>query len=76
MSKSTELSRGHITAAHELTITLEEPDGAPSAVLIHWPAEATVTTEGQLKATIASVYTILAQASVRLARLKAKRRGR
>jgi hypothetical protein len=37
-----ELARGNITQSDELLIELREPDNEPGAVLIHWPAAASV----------------------------------
>jgi hypothetical protein len=33
--QSTELARGNINRAHELSVTLEQPEGTPAVVLIH-----------------------------------------
>jgi hypothetical protein len=74
MHQSTELARGKITRAHVLTVTLEESDTEPPAVLIHWPDQASVTTPYQLRATVNRAMNILARASVRLTHIKRERR--
>ena len=70
----TELARGHITKAHELVITLEEPDGAPPAVLIHWPDQPSVTTPMQLQNTVNRAMSIMARAAVRVTQIRRDRR--
>jgi hypothetical protein len=74
MSKTTPFASGRIARAHELVITLEEPDSAPPAVLIHWPDDATVTTPTQLQPTVNRCMNILARASVRLTHLRRETR--
>jgi hypothetical protein len=73
-SKSTKLARGKITRAHEVVVTLEEPEGAPPAILIHWPNQPTVTTPHQLPATVAKTMNVLARASVRLTHIRRERK--
>jgi hypothetical protein len=73
-SFSTELARGHITRAHELSVVLQEPDGAPPVILIKWPEQPSVTTPHQLQATAAKATTILARATIQLARIRKHRK--
>jgi hypothetical protein len=74
MSNSTELARGRITRAHEITVVLHEPAASPPVILIEWPSEATITTPHQLQATAAKATNILARATIRLAQIRRDRR--
>jgi hypothetical protein len=74
MSQSTELARGKITRAHEIIVTLEEPAGAPPAILIHWPKQATVTTLYGLQGAVTKAFNVLARANVRLTHIKRERK--
>jgi hypothetical protein len=67
------LARGDITAADELVIILSELDNEPSAVLIHWPAAASVTSPAAFPTTAGKITALVASAAVRLAQHKAKR---
>jgi hypothetical protein len=74
MSDTTELARGNITRAHEITVVLQEPADSPAIILIRWPGEATICTPHQLQATAAKATNILARATIELARIKRDRR--
>jgi hypothetical protein len=67
------LARGHITAADELIIVLNQPDSEPAAVLIVWPAAASVASPAAFPTTASKITAIVASAAVQLARHKAKR---
>jgi hypothetical protein len=71
---STELARGRITGAHELVVIFTEPDDNPPAVLIEWPDQATITTPRQLQVTVNCAMSVLARATVVLARIKRERK--
>jgi hypothetical protein len=70
----TELARGPITRAHELSVTLEEPERNPSVVVIHWPTEATITTPHPFQATVNKCRNVLARATVQLAQIRRDRK--
>jgi hypothetical protein len=53
---------------------LQEPDGAPPVILIKWPEQPSVTTPHQLQATAAKATTILARATIQLARIRKDRK--
>jgi hypothetical protein len=67
------LARGDITSTDELVIVLSEPDNDPAAVLIHWPAAASVASPTVFPATASKITTIVASAAVKLAQHKARR---
>ena len=67
------LARGEITATDELMIVLSEPDTEPGAVLIHWPAAASVASPAAFPTVASKITTIVASAAVRLAQHRARR---
>ena len=67
------LARGDITPTDELVVVLSEPDNEPAAVLIHWPAAASVASPAAFPTTASKITAIVASANVRLAQHKAKR---
>jgi hypothetical protein len=67
------LARGDITPTDELVVVLSEPDNEPAAVLIHWPAAASVASPAAFPTTASKITAIVASAAVRLAQHKAKR---
>jgi hypothetical protein len=67
------LARGDITATDELVILLSQPDNEPSAVVIHWPAAASIASPAAFPTTASKITTIVASAAVRLAQIKARR---
>jgi hypothetical protein len=67
------LARGNITNTDELVIILSEPDNEPAAVLIRWPAAASVASPAAFPATASKITAVVASAAVRLAQHKAKR---
>jgi hypothetical protein len=67
------LARGNITDTDELVIVLSEPDNEPAAVLIHWPAAASVASPAAFPTTASKITAVVASAAVRLAQHKAKR---
>ena len=61
------------TPADELVIILSEPDNEPAAVLIRWPAAASVAFPPAFPTTASKITAVVASAAVRLAQHKAKR---
>ena len=71
--RPTELARGAINGADQLSIELREPNDAPATIWLIWPAQPTICSPKQLNITINAVMTILARASTRHAAIRAKR---
>jgi len=61
------LARGDISPTDELVIVLSEPHNEPAAVLIHWPAAASVASPTAFPTVASKITTIVASAAVRLA---------
>ena len=74
MSKSTTLSAGQINGADELSVQLVQPADTPAVVRIVWPDAPTITTPARYTEVAAAAMKVLAEASTRLARIKAGRR--
>jgi hypothetical protein len=74
MSKVTPLASGHITGADTITVELVEADETPAVVLIGWPAKPTVVHPRRFADTAAVIARLFAEASTRLASIKASRR--
>jgi hypothetical protein len=74
MSQITELASAQITQTDMITITLSEPDGMPSSVIVHWPLEPTVLNPSRFGDAAALVVRAFSAAHVKLARIKARRR--
>jgi hypothetical protein len=74
MTDSTELARGHITRAHQITVVLQEAADNPPIVLIKWPDQPTICTPRQLQATAAKATNVLARATIGLARIRRDRK--
>jgi hypothetical protein len=74
MSDITEQASGHITRAHSLRVVLQEPTDNPPVILIEWLEQPSVTTPHQLQATAAKATTILARATIQLARIRKERK--
>ena len=64
---------GQINHDH-LSVELVEPDGMPAVVRIVWPTAPTITTPARYTEVASTAMKLLAEASTRLARLKASRR--
>jgi hypothetical protein len=73
MHDVTELARGHITTADELSIQLIEPADSPSVIMIVWPAKATPARPDAYADCAAKIMRVVARASIELAAIKAKR---
>ena len=58
----------------QLVIELVQPSDSPAAILINWPAAATVSAPARFDATVSAVMRVLAQARVTLTQLKASER--
>ena len=67
------LARGDISPTDELLIVLSELDNELAAVLIHWPAAASVASPAAFPTVASKITAIVASAAVRLAQYKAKR---
>jgi hypothetical protein len=67
------LARATISPTDELVIILSEPGNEPAAVLIHWPAAASVASPTVCPTTPRKITIIVASAAVRLAQHKARR---
>ena len=74
MSKLTTLASGQINATDAITVVLVEPEGMPSSVIIHWPAQSTVSIPHQFPEVAAAAMRVLAKASTALASIRAGRR--
>jgi hypothetical protein len=74
MSKITTLASGQINATDAITIVLVEPEGMPSSVIIHWPAQSTVSIPHQFAQVAAAAMRVLAAAATRYNQIKATRR--
>jgi hypothetical protein len=58
------LARGNITNTDELVIILSEPDNEPAAVLIRWPAAASVASVAAFPTTASKITAVVAGAAV------------
>ena len=65
------LAVGQITPADQLTIELVSATETPEAILIRWPAAASVTDPRRFGLVANSVTAVLAEAWATLARIKA-----
>jgi hypothetical protein len=74
LSDITDLSRGNITAADELSVQLIQPDSMPALVRIVWPTAPTITTPARYNEVASAAMRLLAEASTTLAHLQARRR--
>ena len=74
MSDITDLSRGNITAAEELSVQLIQPDSMPAVVRIVWPNAPTITTPARYLEVASAAMRLLAEASTTLTRIKASKR--
>ncbi len=76
MHKLTELASGQITPSPHNTIIVElvEPEGMPTTIVIHWPLQPTVCDPRRYTEVAAAAMKLLAEASTKLASIKARRR--
>jgi hypothetical protein len=72
MHKRTDLSAGALNGSDRLTVQLIERAGKPPFVAINWPARPSVCTPTAYDQIAATCMRLLANASVRLAQLKAR----
>jgi hypothetical protein len=56
-----------MTNTDELVLILSEPDNEPAAVLVNWPAAASVVSPAAFPTTASKITAIVASAAVRLA---------
>jgi hypothetical protein len=69
------LAHGQITPSGDsITIHLIQPDAMQPVVRVTWPAEPTITTPARYHEVAAAGMKVLAEASTRLARIKASKR--
>ena len=67
------LAEGQITGADTLSIELVEAVETPPAVLLHWPAAASITDPTRLPVTANAIMQVLAAAIARLAAVRPPR---
>jgi hypothetical protein len=67
------LADGSVTQSDRLTIELIQRPDKPSAIVIKWPPQPTVTDPAKLTATIAAIVRVLGTAQIELAALRAAR---
>jgi hypothetical protein len=72
--QTTQLASGLINGHDTLSIELVEPAGMPAAILVRWPAKATVCTPDAYADVAAAAMQILAAAVVRMAPIRRDRR--
>jgi hypothetical protein len=74
MSKITQLAECTITAFAIVRVELVEADETPAAVIVHWPAKATVLHPRRFPETAAGVVRTFSAAAVELAHIKSERK--
>ena len=74
MSKVTPLASNQITATDTITVELIEADETPAVVIVSWPVKPTVLHPRRFPDTAAVIARLLAEATTRLAGIKARRR--
>jgi len=72
MSKRTDLSSGDLNGAGRLLVELIQPDNKPPFIAIVWPIKPSMCTTTNFDQVAATCMRLLANASVRLAQLKAR----
>ena len=74
MSKVTPLASNQITATDTITVELIEADETPAVVIVSWPVKPTVLHPRRFPDTAAVIARLFAEATTRLAGIKARRR--
>jgi hypothetical protein len=74
MHKRTDLSAGNLNGSDRLVIQLIQPIDSPPIIAVDWPSKATVCTPATYDAVAAATMKLLADASVALAALRARKR--
>ena len=74
MSQITQLTSGAITAVDTITVELIEADETPAVIIVRWPVKPTVLHPRRFPDTAAVIARLFAEATTRLARIKARRR--
>jgi len=74
MSESTDLARGTINGADELSVQLIRPTDMPAVVRIVWPLQSTIVNPKHFPEVAAMLTRLLAEAATTLAQIKARRR--
>jgi hypothetical protein len=69
----TQLARGAINGADEITVELRQPDNDRAVVFIIWPTQPTVCSPERLSATISAAMAVLARAATAYTRRKARK---
>jgi hypothetical protein len=71
MPDITDLARGAVNGADELSVQLIQPDGLPAVVRINWPRRPTTAAAAHYPAVAAAIVKIIADSAMALARHKA-----
>jgi hypothetical protein len=74
MHNVTTLAAGQITTSDELRVELVQALDLPHGIVIHWPAQPTVTDPSQFTPAANSVARLMAAAVTRLAELRRDRK--
>ena len=74
MSESTDLARGTINGADELSVQLIRPTDMPAVVRIVWPLQSTIVNPKHFPEVAAMLTRLLAEAATTLAQIKSRRR--
>ena len=72
--KTTQLARGPLDGADELSIELVEPPDLPPVIRFRWPTKPTLCPPAQLDTTVAAAMRVLRNAVVELAALRVWRK--
>jgi hypothetical protein len=67
----TQLARGTVNGADQLSVQLIQPDGLPAVVRINWPRRPTTAAAAHYPAVAAAIVKIIADSAMALARHKA-----
>ena len=67
----TQLARGTVNGADQLSVQLIQPDGVPAVVRINWPRRPTTAAAAHYPAVAAAIVKIIADSAMALARHKA-----
>ena len=73
MPDITDLARGAVNGADELSVQLIQPDDMPAVVRIVWPTSPTVTAPARYLEIASTAMRLLAEASTALTRMKASK---
>ena len=74
MTESTDLARGAINGADELSVQLIRPTDMPAVVRIVWPLQSTIVNPKHFPEVAAVLTRLFAEAATTLAQIKSRRR--